>query len=134
MFVQTVAQSPRNHRGNQVSYLLLAKGQFGSESLAITWVEGRPNSEQPLHAHPTNEQVYVIVRGRGLMGAAGEEREVTEGTLVFLPPGTNHAIRNTGDAPLVFVSATSPPFDVEKLDPVFAYEAAAKLGEEKANV
>ena len=67
MNVQPLDQSPRNHRGGQVSHLLLAPGQFGSEQLAITWVEGQPGSEQPVHTHPTNEQVYVIIRGQGAM-------------------------------------------------------------------
>jgi mannose-6-phosphate isomerase-like protein (cupin superfamily) len=125
MFTQTLEDSPRNYRGGQVSYLLLKKGQFGSGNLAITWVEGDPGSEQPPHAHPTNEQIYVIVRGRGMMRVGGEEREVAAGTLVFVPPGTSHAIRNTGNEPVVFVSATAPPFDLPPEGSVFAYEPPA---------
>jgi mannose-6-phosphate isomerase-like protein (cupin superfamily) len=109
MHTQRLADSPQHVRGGQVSYLLLTKGQFDSQNLAITWVEGEPNSEQLLHAHPL-EQVYVIVRGRGLMKVAGEEEEVTAGTLIFVPPDAPHAIRNTGEEPLAYVSATAPPF------------------------
>jgi oxalate decarboxylase/phosphoglucose isomerase-like protein (cupin superfamily) len=36
--------------------------------------------------------------------------QVGEGTMVFVPPGTEHAIRNAGVELLVYVSATSPPF------------------------
>jgi mannose-6-phosphate isomerase-like protein (cupin superfamily) len=109
--VQTLADSPRNERGDgQVSYLLLANGQFGSEHLCITWVECQPGSQQARHRHMTQEQVYVIVRGRGQMLLGGEERAVGEGAMVFVPPGTEHAIRNTSSGPLVYVSATSPPF------------------------
>ena len=125
MFRQTLEDSPRNFRGGQVSYLLLTKGQFGSTNLTITWVEGGPGSEQALHAHPASEQVYVIVRGRGVMKVVGEEQEVAAGTLVFIPPGAGHAISNTGEEPLVFVSAASPSFDLEQLDSTFAYEPAA---------
>ena len=121
MRTQAVAESPRNARGGQVSYLLLTRGQFGSENLSITWVEGGPDSEQPVHAHAENEQVYVIVRGRGLMKVGDEEQEVAAGTLVFVPPQTGHAIRNVGTEPLVYVSATAPPFEASALDPVFAY-------------
>ena len=121
MNVQTLDQSPRNHRGGQVSHLLLAPGQFGSEHLAITWVEGQPGSEQPVHSHPTNEQVYVIVRGRGAMTVGDETEEVGPGTAILVPPNTGHAIRNTGAEPLVFVSATSPPFVMPPDDSPFAY-------------
>ena len=80
MHVQTLEQSPQNHRGGQVSHLLLAPGQFGAENLAVTWVEGKPGSEQPLHSHPANEQVYVIVGGRGVMTVGEERQEVGPGT------------------------------------------------------
>ena len=123
MHTQTLEESPRNHRGGQVSYLLLTMGQFGSRSLSVTWVEGEPGSEQPVHQHSANEQVYVIVRGRGVMKVGDEEREVDAGTLVFVPPGAGHAIRNTGDEALVFVSATAPPFELPPAGSAFAYKA-----------
>lgn len=111
MHTRTLADSPRNERGDgQVSHLLLSKGQFGSQHLSVTWVECRPGSQQRLHAHPTQEQVYVVVRGHGQMLVAQEQREVHAGTLVFVPPGTRHAIRNSGEELLVYVSATAPPF------------------------
>jgi mannose-6-phosphate isomerase-like protein (cupin superfamily) len=36
---------------------------------------------------------------------------VGPGTLVFVPPTTPHAIRAIGGQQLVYVSATSPPFE-----------------------
>jgi len=33
--------------------------------------------------------------------------------MVHVPPRTDHAIRALGDEPLVYVSATSPPFEAE---------------------
>jgi len=122
MNIQPLDAAPVNERGGQRSHLLLRAGQFGSENLAITWVEGEPSSMQAVHGHTDNEQVYVIVRGRGVMQVADEMEEVGEGTLVFIPPGAAHAIKNTGDEPLVFVSATSPPFDPKELEAYFRYK------------
>ena len=85
MKIQAIDQSPRNHRGGQISHLLLAPGQFGVKNVAITWVEGQPGSEQPVHSHPNNEQVYVIVQGRGIMTVGDETREVGQGTAVLVP-------------------------------------------------
>ena len=128
MHFQTLAQSPRNHRGGQVSFLLLRKGQFDSQHLAITWVECAPESQQSSHAHPTNEQAYVMVRGRGLMMAGDEAQEVGPGTIVFVPPNTSHSIRNTGDEPLLYISATSPPFDVPSEGSGFANPSSPSSG------
>jgi len=122
MHMQPLDTAPVNERGGQKSHLLLGREQFGSKNLAITWVEGEPGSMQAVHGHPDNEQVYVIVRGRGVMQVGDEMQEVREGMLVFIPPGAAHAIKNTGDEPLVFVSATSPPFDPKELDAYFRYK------------
>ena len=115
MHIRHISESPRHLREGQTSYLLLTEGQADSRHLSITWVEGEPGSQQNLHAHPASEQVYVIVAGRGLMQVADEEQEVGPGTMIFIPKGASHAIRNVGSEKLVYVSATSPPFDATGL-------------------
>jgi len=120
MFVRGIDASAREQRGGQTSYLLLGKGDFGSTHLAITWVECGSNSERSLHAHPDSEQVYVIVRGREEIIVGDERETVGEGTMILIPPDTDHAIRDPGDEMLLYVSATSPPFeadDVGRSDP-----------------
>lgn len=122
MHTLSTQDAPINRRGGQDSYLLLKKGQFGSRNLAVTWVDCAPGGEQQMHVHEAEEQVYVVVRGRGLMKTGDEEQDVVAGTLIFVPPGTPHAIRNTGDETLTFVSAASPPMDVDALSDYFAYK------------
>lgn len=115
MFLQRLESSPRHERGGgQASHLLLGAGDFGARNLSVTWVECAPGSQQALHSHRDSEQVYVIVEGRGHMIVAGEERDVEPGTLVFIPPGQPHAIKNLREQRLVYVSATAPPFPVER--------------------
>ena len=122
MHTLSITNAPINRRGGQDSYLLLKKGQFGSRNLVVTWVDCEPGGEQQMHAHAAEEQVYIVVRGHGLMKIGDEERDVSSGTLIFVPPGTAHAIRNTGDDTLTFVSAASPPMDVDALSDYFAYK------------
>ena len=114
MNIQTLDRCPQNHRGGQVSHLLLAAGQFGSENLAVTWVEGEPGSEQAVHSHDGREQVYVIVHGTGAMRVGEEVEEVSAGAAILVPPGTDHSIRNIGEDKLIYVSATSPPFAMQE--------------------
>jgi mannose-6-phosphate isomerase-like protein (cupin superfamily) len=112
MHVRRRDDAPRNERGGQVSRLLFAP-QLGSRDLAVTWVSGIPGSEQGLHAHEDSEQIYVVVRGRGLMTVDDEEREVEAGTAILIPAGAKHAIRNIGSEALEYVSATTPPFPAD---------------------
>jgi mannose-6-phosphate isomerase-like protein (cupin superfamily) len=92
--------------------------------MAITMVECDPGSEQPMHSHPEAEQVYVVVTGHGLMRVDDEEQPVGPGSLVFIPPGAKHAIRNVGSDQLTYVSATSPPFRMPEPGSAFAYGPA----------
>jgi mannose-6-phosphate isomerase-like protein (cupin superfamily) len=116
MHVRRLEEAPLQHRGGQISYLLLSKDDAGSRNLSITWVEGAPGSEQAQHSHAESEQAYVIVEGHGLMRVADEAREVSAGTFIFVPMGASHSIRNTGEGRLVYVTATSPPFDVSSVE------------------
>ena len=121
MHTSSIKDAPINRRGGQSSYLLLKKGQFGSRNLVVTWVDCEPGGEQQMHVHQAEEQVYIVVRGHGLMKTGDETQDVSAGTLIFVPPGAAHAIRNTGDDTLTFVSAASPPMDVDALSDYFAY-------------
>jgi len=118
---RSITESPVNYRGGQSSYLLLGKGDFGSQNLAVTWVDCPPGSQQEIHRHERQEQVCVITRGRGLMIVGRERDEVEAGMLVFVPPRTEHAIRNTGKGLVTYVSATAPPFDLEQPGTSFAW-------------
>jgi mannose-6-phosphate isomerase-like protein (cupin superfamily) len=74
------------------------------------------------------EQVYVIVRGSGTMTVGDDRREVLAGTLVFIPPGVGHSIRNDGPDMLVYVSATAPPFEPPESGDVFSFERPSEGG------
>jgi mannose-6-phosphate isomerase-like protein (cupin superfamily) len=89
-------------------------GDLGARNLSVTWVDVPPGAEQRAHSHEESEQVYVVVRGRGRMTVAGDVEEVGEGDLVFIPPGTEHAIVNDGSEPLVYVSAASPAVSMDE--------------------
>lgn len=119
MQTQHKDRAPVHERGGQSSFLLLASNQFASRNLAITWVDCPPGSWQPRHQHDAQEQIYVIIRGRGVMTVGDDEQELTEGTLVFVPPGTPHTIRNESDSPMAYVSATSPPFENAGIGPLY---------------
>jgi mannose-6-phosphate isomerase-like protein (cupin superfamily) len=110
MLIRRMGSVPRNERGaGQVSHLLLGLPDDDSP-MSVTIVEAAPGSQQPLHAHPASTQVYLVVEGSGRMIVDGEEADVSRGDMVCIPPRARHAIRNTGDRTLTYVSATAPPF------------------------
>ncbi len=56
-----------------------------------------------LHRHQQNEEVYVVVGGRGQFLVDGECINVEEGSVVRIGPAAARAWRNNSDAPLYFL-------------------------------
>ena len=56
-----------------------------------------------LHKHQQNEEVYVIVGGRGQFLVDGECIDVGEGSVLRICPPAARAWRNNTDAPLCFL-------------------------------
>ena len=44
------------------------------------------------HSHPTHE-FYYVMNGRGIMTIDGEDREIAQGDLVYIPPDKVHSLR-----------------------------------------
>jgi len=56
-----------------------------------------------LHRHRENDEVYVVVGGRGQFLVDGESIDVQEGSVLRLAPAAARAWRNNSDAPLYFL-------------------------------
>jgi mannose-6-phosphate isomerase-like protein (cupin superfamily) len=52
-----------------------------------------------------------VLEGEGLMEIDGKAHVVRKHDVIFLPPGVEHAIGNTGLVDLVFLVVTSPVTD-----------------------
>lgn len=48
------------------------------------------------HSHPTHEFYYVL-SGRGVMTIDGEDRDIAQGDLVYIPPDKVHTLRPVSD-------------------------------------
>ncbi len=88
---------------------------MGSRNLSVTWIELPPGAEQTLRSHEEAEQAYVVVRGAGTMSVAGDTQRVAEGDLIMVPPATEHAVANDGEAELCCLSVQSPPVAAAEL-------------------
>lgn len=49
-----------------------------------------------LHVHPDAEELVVILRGQGTFFLNGAPHEVQAEDVVYIPPGADHELRNTG--------------------------------------
>jgi mannose-6-phosphate isomerase-like protein (cupin superfamily) len=117
-FIRNIAEVPwrefANHFGGALSKPLVMP-----ENSAARHIDYRISMYQPMayvarHHHKVQEQVYHVLDGEGLMEIAGKNHVVRRHDVIFLPPGVEHAISNSGLTDLVFLVVTSPVTDDER--------------------
>jgi len=59
--------------------------------------------------HDDTDQIFIVARGRGEAVLDGVAGALEKGTLLLVPAGMRHDIRNTGDKRLRLVTIYSPP-------------------------
>lgn len=89
---------------------LLFPENSASRRLTITRVTMDPGVINPRHTHATSEQVWVALEGSGtLLLAEDESVDFSAGDVARFSDGEVHGFHNTGAAPFVYLSVTSPP-------------------------
>lgn len=114
-FIRNIVEVPwkeyPGHFGGALSKPLVAPDD--SEARLI---DHRISCYQPMayvapHTHRVQEQVYHVLEGEGQMEIDGEKRVVRKHDVIFIPPGVEHALYNSGLVDLVFLVITTPVSD-----------------------
>ena len=61
----------------------------------------------PDHSHVYDEVIYVL-EGEGVLHSDGEDRPVSAGSCIHLPPFFVHSLENSGDTPMRIVATFHP--------------------------
>jgi mannose-6-phosphate isomerase-like protein (cupin superfamily) len=78
------------------------------QSLAEATLPAGARTER--HRHRRTEELYYVLRGRGVMTVGPESRAVGPGDGILIPAGAPHTIRNAGRGALVFLCCCAPPY------------------------
>jgi quercetin dioxygenase-like cupin family protein len=106
----------------QVSYQLLWNENSASERMTITKVHVYPEKTNQRHQHESSEQVWIALKGKGVLLLANDEtREFSEGDVVRFADGDMHGIYNNSDSEFVYISVTAPPINFR-----YAYKGEKK--------
>lgn len=104
-------EEPPEHIGGAYSKMLVRPESTGSRRIDYRVSVYQPRAYVKPHRHRIQEQVYHVLEGEGLMELDGQRTVVRKDDVIFIPPGVEHAIYNTGMGDLRFVVVTSPPDD-----------------------
>jgi len=113
--VRNIAEVPwkefPNHFGGALSKPLVTPDSAGSKYLDYRISCYQPMAYVATHTHKVQEQIYHVLDGEGLMEIDGKRHVVRKHDVIFLPPGIEHKIENSGLVDLVFLVITSPVSD-----------------------
>ena len=71
----------------------------------IGWLTLKPGDTVGFHKHEVNEDIYIVISGTGVfINDDGTKHEVQTGDVTIARLGQSHAIENTGNDDLVFIS------------------------------
>ena len=73
---------------------------------------------EPVHRHDTHDLLVITLEGHGSMLIGDEERTLGPRSIVYVPRGVPHSMRNTSGTPLYGYAVFSPPFDGKDRVPV----------------
>ena len=82
-----------------------------NQSLAEATIE--PGQATQLHRHCASEEIYHITAGEGRMTLGDKQFAITVGDTICIPPGTPHAVLNTGTEALVILCTCAPAYSHE---------------------
>jgi quercetin dioxygenase-like cupin family protein len=93
-------------QGVRIAVLVSAKD---SVAVGVSMLEIEPGIAVPVHTHDQQIDSILILSGQAEALINGSWRSVSEGDYLFIPPGIEHGVRNTGDRPLRIFVHHSPP-------------------------
>lgn len=105
--------TPYVTRDGSIIRELMHPSLHGNVAQSLAEAEVPPGCATLTHTHPRSEELYHVLEGTGAMLLGETTFAVKPGDTVHIRPGTPHAIRNTGDAPLRILCCCSPAYSHE---------------------
>jgi mannose-6-phosphate isomerase-like protein (cupin superfamily) len=103
---------------------LAAPWTLGTTRLWLGLSEIDPGSSSNLQSHES-EEIFYVVSGQGVVEVDGESQQLEAGSVVFVPSGARHRLRNRGSGTLRVVCAAAPAFERGDFDRHHLLEARA---------
>jgi mannose-6-phosphate isomerase-like protein (cupin superfamily) len=99
----------KNYQSTSIGALKDIKRETLHDALALTGAEISVNQLAPgtsspfIHSHKVNEEVYIVVGGRGAFQVDGEEFDIAEGTAIRVDPAGKRSIKAAADESLTYI-------------------------------
>lgn len=93
---------------------LLHPSSHGNKDQSLAEAIVKPGDATINHYHKVSDEVYHVTDGEGIINRGGEAIKVIKGDTVFVPPGIEQNIVNTGSTDLKILCFLTPPYSHEQ--------------------
>ena len=95
-----VKQEDAGEPGVKIRWLI--KKEDGAPNFAMRYFELEPKAKSPHHQHDWEHEVFIL-DGQCSVFCDGQEKTVSNGYVVFIPPNALHHFENVGKGTLRFL-------------------------------
>jgi mannose-6-phosphate isomerase-like protein (cupin superfamily) len=92
--VEPVIKSCHSGIGTVKETVVFKKDEFETNLRFLTYMEIPAGSSIGYHKHGENEELYIILEGKGIMAVDNEEKEVIKGDMIVNKPHQSHGLSN----------------------------------------
>lgn len=90
--------------------MIIGPDNFGKcKKMCFGLADFPPQAHAPAHIHSKEEEIIYVLTGLGEIYFNGVPEAVRPGTCVYIPPGIEHSINNTGKEIMKVAYVFSPP-------------------------
>ena len=93
----------RCHDGEGLLHMTEMLGEYKRQAGGVKFIHDNivePGASIGEHTHTDDEEVYLIIDGRGTMRVDGVEERVGPGDICLTRPGHSHSLTNSDDGPM----------------------------------
>lgn len=101
---------------------------YTGKNLQLVLMSLQPGEDIGEEVHDDRDQFFRVETGNGEVSIDGRRTKIEDDTVVIVPAGARHNVRNTGEKPLKLYTIYGPPEHVDRT--VHATKADAEASEE----
>ena len=95
-----IKEKMRGGEGSVLITHIFKQEELKGKSRLCARITLNPGCSIGLHEHVNEEEIFYIIKGKGIVNDNGIKKEVEAGDAILTGGGASHSIENTGDEPL----------------------------------
>ncbi len=99
-----VMHQMRGGEGNVEITHMFKKEELKGKARLCAKIKVNPGSSIGLHEHVDEEEIFYIIRGKGIFDDNGVETDLSVGDAIITGDGAAHSVKNNGQEPLEMVA------------------------------